>query len=152
MFNYTKPWALGLALCLAAGAAIAQEDTIGFIKTVKGNATVVSGEQSVPAVPGAALKKGQVLKTGRDASIGVMLKDNTMLSTGAHTELAVDDYQYAPGQEQLGLVIRLAKGSLHYISGVIAKLRPESVSIKTPTSLIGVRGTEFVVSVDGDPS
>jgi hypothetical protein len=72
-----------------------------------------------------------------------------MLSTGANTEFAVEDYQYAPGQERLSLLIRLTKGSLHYISGVIAKLKPENVSIKTPTSLIGVRGTEFVVHVDG---
>jgi hypothetical protein len=101
-------------------------------------------------VPGAALKRGQVLKTGRNASIGVTLKDNTLLSTGANTELAVDNYQYAPGEEQLSLVIRLTKGSLHYISGVIAKLKPENVSIRTPTSVVGVRGTEFVVNVDGD--
>jgi len=150
MFRYRKPFALGLALCLAAGTALAQDETIGFIKTVKGDATVVTGEQSTPAVPGAALKRGQVLKTGRNASIGVTLKDNTLLSTGANTELAVDNYQYAPGEEQLSLVIRLTKGSLHYISGVIAKLKPENVSIRTPTSVVGVRGTEFVVNVDGD--
>ena len=148
MFSFSKYCAWGLTLCLTTGAALAQDETIGFIKTVKGNATVVTAEKSVPAVPGAALKAGQVLKTGRDGSVGVTLKDSTLLSTGANTEFAVDDYQYAPGQQQLSLVIRLTKGSLHYISGVIAKLRPDKVSIKTPTSLIGVRGTEFVVNVD----
>lgn len=150
MVSFSKSCALGLTLCLTSVAVLAQDETIGFIKTVKGNATIVTAEQSVPAVPGAAIKTGQVLKTGRDGSVGVTLKDNTLLSTGANTEFAVDDYQYAPGQEQLSLVIRLTKGSLHYISGVIAKLKPEKVSIKTPTSLVGVRGTEFVVNVDGD--
>jgi hypothetical protein len=149
MTHLLKLSAWGLALGLACGNVFAQEDSIGFIKTVKGDAAVVTGEQSTPAVPGTALKKGQVLKTGSNASIGVTLKDNTLLSTGANTEFAVEDYQYAPGQERLSLLIRLTKGSLHYISGVIAKLKPENVSIKTPTSLIGVRGTEFVVHVDG---
>jgi len=31
---------------------------------------------------------------------------------------------------------------------VIAKLKPESVTIKTPTGMIGVRGTQFLAKVD----
>ena len=37
---------------------------------------------------------------------------------------------------------------MNYVSGVIAKLQPDAVSVKTPTGTIGVRGTQFVVKVD----
>ena len=42
----------------------------------------------------------------------------------------------------------MSKGSMNYISGVIAKLKPEAVSVKTPTGIIGIRGTQFVVKVE----
>ena len=41
------------------------------------------------------------------------------------------------------------RGSLHVVTGIIAKLKPEAVSVKTPTGLIGVRGTRFVVQAEG---
>mgnify|MGYP001126647623 CR=1 FL=1 len=42
----------------------------------------------------------------------------------------------------------LDKGSLSYVSGLITKLKPEAVTVKTPTGTIGVRGTQFLVNVD----
>ena len=80
--------------------------------------------------------------------MGVTLKDNTVLSSGPDSDISIDDYAYAPSQDALRLSLRISKGTLHYISGVIAKLRPEAVDIKTPTGIIGVRGTEFAVLVD----
>ena len=94
------------------------------------------------------MRKGNVMKTGNPGSIGVTLKDNTMLSAGPDSEIALDEYAFTPGDDQLRLALRMVKGTLYYISGVIAKLKPESVDIRTPTGLIGVRGTEFVVRVD----
>jgi len=78
----------------------------------------------------------------------VTFKDDTVMSFGADTELTVDEYLYAPGQGRLKLGSSLAKGSMNYVSGAIAKLQPDAVSVKTPTGTIGVRGTQFVVKVD----
>jgi len=33
---------------------------------------------------------------------------------------------------------------------VIAKLKPEAVSVKTPAGIIGVRGTRFLAKVEGN--
>lgn len=71
-----------------------------------------------------------------------------MLSIGPDSELSIDNYLFEPASDQLGLVARLARGTLHFVSGIIAKLKPEAVAIETPTATIGVRGTRFVVKVD----
>ena len=42
----------------------------------------------------------------------------------------------------------MSKGTLNVVSGVIAKLKPESVSVKTPTGEIGVRGTTYLIKVE----
>jgi len=126
----------------------ADDATIGYVKTVQGNAFVVVAGVSTPAVPGTALVRSTVLKTGRDASLGVTLRDNTMLSIGPDTELALNDFQFAPAQNRLRLDAHIAQGTLNYVSGIMARLRPQAVSVSTPTGNIGIRGTHFVLSVD----
>jgi hypothetical protein len=80
--------------------------------------------------------------------LGVTFKDSTVMSFGPSTELTVDEYLYAPAQSSLRLDVNLLKGTLNYVSGVIAKLRPDAVSVKTPAGIIGVRGTQFVARVE----
>lgn len=126
----------------------AQAEPIGFVKTVTGDAWVTTAGQRVKAQPGSAILLGSELKTAAAATMGVTFKDNTVMSFGPDTELTVDEYLYAPAQGQLKLGTRLGRGSLNYVSGVIAKLKPDAVSIKTPAGIIGVRGTQFVARVD----
>src|SRR5690606_9129611 len=93
------------------------------------------------------LHEGSALKTAAQSSMGVMFKDNTMMSFGPSTELVVEDYRYDPAEGRLKLGARMGKGTLDYVSGVIAKLQPEAVTVKTPSGMIGVRGTQFLLKV-----
>jgi len=137
-------WGLAFAPLMSQ----AQTEPIGFVKTVTGEAWITTAGQRVKAQPGTAILLGSQLKTNAAATMGVTFKDNTVMSFGPDTELTVDEYLYAPAQGQLKLGTRLGKGSLNYVSGMIAKLKPEAVTVKTPSGIIGVRGTQFVVKVD----
>jgi len=141
-----------LVLAGAAGFSYAQGEPVGFVKTVSGDAWVVTAGQSVKAQARTAVFLGSQLKTAKAGSLGVTFKDNTMMSFGPDTELTVDEYLFAPAQGQLKLGARLDKGSLNYVSGVIAKLKPDAVAVKTPTGTIGVRGTQFLAKVDAPSS
>lgn len=135
-------------LSLCATALWAQATPIGYVKTVSGEASVTTAGSTVKAAPGTPLQQGSVLRTSAKSSLGVTFQDNTLMSFGADTEVAVDEYLYQPSQGKLKLGTRVGKGTLNYVSGVIAKLDPNAVSVKTPTGIIGVRGTEFVVKVE----
>lgn len=142
-----------LALCLlgwtATGPALAQDKApVGVVKTVKGVATVTTAGQVVNAQPGTPLHQGSELKTEADASLGVVFGDNTLMSFGPNTALTVEEYLYEPGAGKLKLGARMSKGTLNYVSGAIAKLQPEAVTVKTPSGIIGVRGTQFLLKVD----
>lgn len=123
----------------------ADDSVIGYIKTVSGSADLISEGNANKAEIGSAVRLGNVLQTGDDGALGVTFKDDTVMSVGPNTSLKVDEYLYAPAQGQLKLVANLMKGTLHYISGVIAKLKPEAIAVRTPSATIGVRGTRFVV-------
>jgi hypothetical protein len=147
---------LGSILVLLAAPGLARADTttvapIGYVKTVSGPAWVITGGETTPAQPGTAVMVGSQLKTGDKASLGVTFQDNTLMAFGPNTELWVDEYLYAPALGQLKLSTRLLKGTLNYLSGVIAKLKPDAVEFRTPTGIIGVRGTQFVAKVEEAP-
>ena len=140
---------LRFILCASAllGAAMAHAQPAGFVKTVTGQASIVSGANTVTAQPGTPLAIGDVVRTGANASLGIALKDNTLLSFGPSTSFTLEEFLFAPTQNRLQLGGSIAAGSLHYVSGAIAKLKPDAVTIKTPGGIIGVRGTRFVAVV-----
>ena len=140
------------ALCLptVAGAADAGE-TIGMVRTVSGDAAVTRGETSLPADPGLKLMVGDTLVTGRDGSIGVILRDDSSLSIGPGSHLVLRSFQFSPPEGKFDLVAQISRGTMAYLSGLIGKLAPEKVRIETPTATIGIRGTRFAVKV-GEPS
>jgi len=143
-----------IAICAAMGllASFSQvahaAEPAGYVKTVGGEATVTSAGKTVAASAGAPLVAGDVIKTGPGGSLGVTLRDNTLMSFGPSTSFTLEDYLFAPAKGDLKLGGKIAAGTLHYVSGSIAHLKPDAVAIKTPTGIIGVRGTRFVVVVE----
>jgi hypothetical protein len=134
---------------MAMGPSLkAQATGAGRIKAVVGTCSIVRLGQVTPAVVGAQVQETDVLRTGGDGQLAVMLKDESRLSMGPNSELALSTFTYVPSEGRLALVLRVARGMLSYVSGRIAKLMPEAVRLETPTSIIGVRGTHALVRVE----
>jgi hypothetical protein len=142
---------LGLALSLLAASVWAADgETIGSIKNLRGQATVVRNQQSLPAQVGLKLIKSDILKTGSNSSIGVILRDDTLLSLGPNSEIALADFAFSPNEGRLSLVTRMTKGTAAYLTGQIGRLSPQSVRFETPVATIGIRGTMFAVKIEDD--
>jgi hypothetical protein len=140
---------LGLLVSLVAASAWAAEgETIGSIKTLQGQAAVVRTAHILPAEIGLKLVKTDVLKTGPNGSVGIILRDDTLLSVGPNSELLLADFVFAPAEGKLSLVTRLTQGTAAYLSGQIGKLAPHAVRFETPVATIGTRGTMFAVKID----
>ena len=133
------------ALCLA-GAACAAE--IGQIKTAKGRVTIEREGRVLPGFVGARLQASDVVKTGADSSVGITMDDDSLLSAGPGSVLSLDRYAFEPTSGQGRFDASLNRGTLAVISGRIAKQSPDAMTVRTPTAILGVRGTEFVVSAD----
>ena len=81
-------------------------------------------------------------------SWGYLKKIRATISLGPETEFSIDEYAYVPAKNKLKFGSRITKGSLNYISGIIAKLQPDAVTVTTPSGIIGIRGTKFVVKAE----
>jgi len=121
---------------------------IGTLQRVSGTAAVVRQDQILPAKAALEIQANDTLRTGTDGSIGVVFHDDTLLSLGPSSVLVIDEFVYAPRQGKLSLVFRMLKGTAVYLSGLIAKLAPDSVHFVTPLASVGVRGTKFAVKVE----
>jgi len=140
--------------CTISGFIIAAlfvgDDAIGYVKKVERPAFVVRQGKRQTADIGHSVYMNDLLKTGPTGAMGVTFKDNTMISIGPDTEFVVDEFVYQPREKALSFTSRMTRGTLHFVSGTIAKLAPESVSVETPPGTIGIRGTRFLVKIEGD--
>jgi hypothetical protein len=123
---------------------------IATVQKVSGMATVVRQGRTISAKIGLEIWENDTLHTGPDGSIGVVFNDDTLLSLGPKSALVIDEFVFGPSQGTFSLVIRMLKGTSAYLSGLISKFAPESVHFETPTASIGIRGTKFVVKVEGE--
>lgn len=126
----------------------AEQATIGVVRNSEGTATVTRGDRVIPAVVGTKILAGDILGTGSDGSLGLILRDNSSISIGPRSKIVIQNFLFSPSEGKMALFARLAQGTMAYLSGLIGKLSPESVRFETPVASIGIRGTCFVVKAE----
>ena len=136
---------MALAVFVAASASAAD---IGQIKVSNGEVTVERKGELRPGAVGTRLESSDVVRTGAAGSVGITMADNSLLSAGPNSILSLDRFDFDPTSNQGRFDAQLQKGSLAVISGRIAKQAPEAVTVRTPSAILGVRGTEFAVAAN----
>ena len=74
--------------------------------------------------------------------------DETRVDVTEHSRLLIDDFVYDPASQEGSLTLKASLGTIRYASGQIAKNSRQNVKITTPTAVIGVRGTDFTMTID----
>jgi hypothetical protein len=137
------------SLVLGPGAAKADETPIAQIKTASAPAFVVRDGTRIAAKPGDALFVKDILQTDAGGSIGVTFSDNSVLSLGPASEAALSEYSFDSNNFSGSMLTDMRKGTLSMVSGDIARSSPTAMKVRTPTAILGVRGTSFAVEVGG---
>ena len=139
-----------LGVLILPSISRAEAKAIGNVKTVNDQAFIVRGEERLPGHVGDPVFRHDVLETDETGSLGVTLKDNTRLSLGPKSRLELKEFVFNPRQEEYSFVTEIMRGTLVYLSGMMAKISPESVSIKTPTATVGIRGTRLSIRIEDE--
>jgi len=88
-----------------------------------------------------------IVKTGKGKT-AIQFVDDTRVDITEHSKLIIDAFVYDPETSTGSLSIKASLGTIRYASGLIAKNSKQNVKIQTPTATIGVRGTDFSMTVD----
>jgi hypothetical protein len=124
---------------------VASADDIAQFKVTKGTVYVERGGQRLAAGVGTPLQSTDAVVTGADGSAGIAFIDNSLLSVGPNSVLAIERYAFNSTTHEGAFDTTLRKGTLSVVSGKIAKQSPDAMKVRTPSSILGVRGTEFLV-------
>lgn len=146
-----KWYRIGAAVILAGlclNTPVFGEEPAGMVKTSKGDVGIERAGQRIPAPIGTPVLVADRIKTGADGAVGVTLRDNTLLSAGPNSTFAIDKFAFNSTTYEGEVSVGVKKGTLAVSTGKIAKEKPESVDFRTPTSVIGVHGTEFVIETE----
>lgn len=136
----------GVALLCASLAQAAGE--AGMVKTAQGQAVIERGGQKLPAAVGTQVLVSDRITTGKDGSVGITLRDNTLLSAGPNAVLELNKFAFDSTTHAGTVDATLKRGTLSVVSGKIAKASPDAVAFRTPTMTLGVRGTEFAFEAE----
>jgi hypothetical protein len=144
-------WAWMMVLAFSVTVGYAQEssvpnlDKIGTIKKVYGDVKLVRQSVEARPVAGDPVLRGDKLITGVYSNVSVVMRDRTTLMLGSKSAVDLTKFDFDSTTQDGNLLVDLAKGTLRMVTGLIAKVNPAAVEVRTPTMSVGVRGTDFVV-------
>jgi hypothetical protein len=119
----------------------------GTFKNIEGDVKVIRGTQSLPALPGGAVQEADRVVTGRNSAAAVTLRDGTVVSVGPNSSLNLTHFAFDNTTQNGTLLLSLLQGTMRMVTGLMGKTNPELIKVTTPTSVVGVRGTDFIVEV-----
>jgi len=122
--------------------------SIGEVTEQIGDASITTQDGDTKAsAQGEDVKSMDTIRTavGRTA---IEFVDNTRVDVTENSKLVIDEFIYDPNTSTGKLALKASFGTVRYASGQIAKNSRQNVQIRTPTAVIGVRGTDFSMTVD----
>jgi hypothetical protein len=133
---------VALTLCSSLGAGQAAAQEIGTVSRIQGDASGTRGTTTQPLGANVSVYPNEAISTGDGTRLQITFKDNTRLTLGEKVKLFLDIYIYNL-TAGIGTIKFEVMGAFRFVSGRLSKLAKSSVSVTTPVSIIGIRGTDF---------
>jgi hypothetical protein len=147
-YSGLKALVIGLTLFAAATSSARCAESAGTVKTASGAVTVVRGAGTPLAIAvGQRVFAGDRILTSMDGYAGITMHDDTRFTIGPNSEFLIRDFDFDPNTHRGNIGVSFLKGMVIVVSGLISKQSSNRVDLRTLSSTIGIRGTEFIVDV-----
>ena len=83
-----------------------------------------------------------------EGRIGITFLDDSQVRLTEHSELIIDEFIYDPDPSKSKMALQFASGTARFITGKLATINKENIFIETPSATIGIRGTDFTITID----
>ena len=124
----------------------AQAANIGNITELNGTGRVVRNETFQASID-LDINSYDNVQTS-NGRLGITFLDDSQVRLTEHSELIIDEFIYDPNPSKSKMSLQFASGTARFITGKLASIDKENISIQTPSATIGIRGTDFTVTVD----
>jgi len=140
---------LTLSLLMLAGPAATaqpQDQLIGAAEKVVGE--VYANTLLRRLKTDESIFRDQWIKVGADGAADLRFRDQSRLTVGPKTEIVLDKFVYDPDANANSGTVELVRGIMRFTSASIDR----DIKFKTPTAVIGIRGTTIDIHVGNDGS
>lgn len=133
-----------------AGEA-APSEAIGRVTSLTGEVTVIHADGTrVTLHAGDSMFMGDILETGAESGIGILLADGTSLAMADDARMVLDEMVYDPGTQAGSISVSVLRGVFSIVSGEVSKTDPDAMQVHTPMATIGIRGTQIGIDLNGE--
>ena len=108
----------------------------------------INNQNNEKLFSGSKIFYGDTIVVKSKSNAQILFLDETVMTVGENTELTIDDFVYDPQTNNGNFITNIKSGVVKTISGKISEKNPENLEIKIPNGSLGVRGTEFLVSLN----
>ncbi len=146
--NFSLIFYLSLCLlCFSQNIFAATE--IGFVKELSGKAFAkLPAEDRRQLRAGDKIYQSDMITTETKSSIKLQLKDDSKFELGPDAKLLASKFIYKQNIEEDSVTFKILKGAFRFVTGIIAKKKPEAMSVDTAVATIGIRGTNVIGEAD----
>ena len=121
---------------------------IGQVIEQKGVTNIERGEDGFDSIDkGFGMESMDTVRT-KNGRTAIEFIDDTRVDVTEHSKLIIDSFVYDPNTQTGSLSLKASFGTMRYASGQIAKNSRQNIKIRTPTAVVGVRGTDFSMTID----
>lgn len=139
----------------AVPAALPAADAgqIGVVAAFKGAVTITKpGQVGRIVESGEPIYLGDVISTDSESNLQILLMDETVFTIGPSSAIIIDKFIYDPASEAGKVNAKVVKGVFRFVTGKIARKKPDDMKVELPSGTIGIRGTIVTGKVDGNRS
>jgi hypothetical protein len=120
---------------------------IGLVDRAVGWRQIVRDKQELEPEKGSDIISKDDLRTG-EGRMQVRFVDDSKLRMTEHTRIVIDNVVFDDDPKKSDLAMTFAQGTARFVTGKLGTIDKENIKLRTPTAAIGIRGTDFTVTVD----
>ena len=133
---------------IAQAAPPAAAESVGRVDTLEGSVEVTRADGTkVTLSQGDPIFEGDVIETGANGSVSMVMADDTVFSLDHNGTMNMDEVVYDPASQSGQMGVTVVKGVLSFVSGQIAKTDPDAMVLNTTVATVGIRGTTGAIDL-----
>ena len=151
-FRLNNNFAAALLFVVASllSASVCSEE-VGQAQFVFGEVVVERGTERIVVQPGTPVRQGDIIRTGADGTLQLVMIDKAFLSLRSNSRMRLDRYDFAetPSAAHAALVT-LVTGVLRTFTGELARRNRNQFKMRSPIATIGIRGSGNILAHSED--
>ena len=150
MHRFIKIWGTGLAVIFLLGGlylSAVQAGEVCHFTQVEGQVEVVKKGAPTPVVAKVqtGVAEGDTIQTKPMARAQLKFVDDSTITLAPDTQVTIESYMYDASKSKRQAVTKVTQGLVHAVVSQVQKVAEPDFLIKTPTAVMGVKGTEWYV-------